>query len=116
MLTYGLDLIASKRADPGDDMLSVVVHATLDDSSPDDSHDAEPPSLTDGELYAFFSLLFSAGSETTRNAMAGGLIALAERPHDLRRPPGGPDAAAGRDRGDPALDRTVADEATDRHA
>jgi cytochrome P450 len=75
MLTYGLDLIASKRAHPGDDMLSAVVQATLDD--------VDPPSLTDGELYAFFSLLFSAGSETTRNAMAGGLIALAERPEDL---------------------------------
>jgi cytochrome P450 len=75
MLTYGLELIGSKRADPADDMLSAVVHATLDD--------VDPPSLTDGELYAFFSLLFSAGSETTRNAMAGGLIALAERPDDL---------------------------------
>jgi cytochrome P450 len=75
MLTYGLELIASKRRTPGRDMLSTVVHATLDD--------VDPPSLTDGELYAFFSLLFSAGSETTRNAMAGGLIALAERPAEV---------------------------------
>jgi len=53
-----------------------VVHATLDD--------ADPPRLTDGELYMFFSLLFSAGAETTRNAIAGGLLALAERPDQLR--------------------------------
>jgi cytochrome P450 len=33
----------------------------------------------------FFSLLFSAGAETTRNAIAGGLLALAERPDQLRR-------------------------------
>ena len=50
--------------DPTDDMLSVVVHAAL--------ADVDPPQLTDVELYAFFSLLFAAGSETTRNAIAGG--------------------------------------------
>jgi cytochrome P450 len=77
MFAYGNELIAEKRARPGDDMLSVVVHATLDD--------ADPPRLTDGELYAFFSLLFSAGAETTRNAIAGGLLALAERPDQLQR-------------------------------
>ncbi|MBJ7387620.1 MAG: cytochrome P450, partial [Mycolicibacterium sp.] len=37
--------------------------------------------LTELELYLFFSLLFSAGAETTRNAVAGGLLALIE--HDL---------------------------------
>jgi cytochrome P450 len=74
-LEYGSALIAEKRAHPTDDMLSIVVHAMLDD--------VEPPSLTDGELYAFFSLLFSAGSDTTRNAIAGGLLALIERPEQL---------------------------------
>jgi cytochrome P450 len=75
MLEYGIRLIADKRAHPTDDMLSVVVHATLDD--------VDPPQLSDGELYAFFSLLFSAGAETTRNAIAGGLLALMERPDQL---------------------------------
>lgn len=70
MAEYGNALIASKRANPTDDMLSTVVHATL--------ADVDPPSLTDGELFMFFSLLFSAGSETTRNAIAGGLLALTE--------------------------------------
>ena len=82
MRTFGEDLIAAKRRDPGDDMLSIAVHATLDD--------VDPPQLSDGELYMFFSLLFSAGSETTRNAIGGGLIALAERPdqfEDLRSDP-----------------------------
>lgn len=77
MFTYGNELIAEKRRTPGDDMLSVVVHATLDD--------ADPPRLTDGELYAFFSLLFSAGAETTRNAIAGGLLALATRPDQMQQ-------------------------------
>jgi cytochrome P450 len=75
MLEYGAALIAEKRARPTDDMLSVVVHASLDD--------VEPPELTDVELYSFFSLLFAAGSETTRNAIAGGLLALLERPDQL---------------------------------
>ena len=42
------------------------------------------PSLSDLELYLFFSLLFSAGAETTRNAVAGGLLALANHPDQLR--------------------------------
>ena len=75
MLEYGAELIARKRAEPTDDMLSIVVHATLTD--------VEPASLTDVELYAFFSLLFAAGSETTRNAVAGGLLALIDRPAQL---------------------------------
>ena len=72
MTQFGRDLIASKRETPSDDMLSIVVHATLDD--------VEPNRLTDEELYMFFSLLFAAGSETTRNAIAGGLWGLMEHP------------------------------------
>lgn len=70
MYTYGQELIAAKRADPTDDMLSVVANAS----------DA---CLSDLELYLFFSLLFSAGAETTRNAVAGGLLALIENPSQL---------------------------------
>lgn len=72
MYEYGMQLIAAKRADPGDDMLSVVANAS----------DAE---MSDMELYLFFSLLFSAGAETTRNSVAGGLLALVEHPGQLRR-------------------------------
>jgi cytochrome P450 len=76
MYSYGQELIASKRAQPTDDMLSVVANAALDD--------AEAPAMSDLELYLFFSLLFSAGAETTRNAVAGGLLALAEHPDQLQ--------------------------------
>lgn len=72
MYTYGQSLIAAKRAEPTDDMLSVVANATVDDER-----------LSDLELYLFFSLLFSAGAETTRNAVAGGLLALAENPSQM---------------------------------
>ena len=68
MYAYGQELIAAKRAEPTDDMLSVVANA-MDDSG---------PVMSELELYLFFSLLFSAGAETTRNSVAGGLLALIE--------------------------------------
>jgi cytochrome P450 len=64
MYTYGQELIASKRAEPSDDMLSIVANADV----------------SNAEVYLFFNLLFSAGAETTRNAVAGGLLALADHP------------------------------------
>ncbi|CAA0079459.1 Putative cytochrome P450 126 [Mycolicibacterium vanbaalenii] len=67
MYAYGQELIAAKRAAPTDDMLSVVVNS-------------DDPALSDIESYLFFNLLFSAGAETTRNSIAGGLLALAENP------------------------------------
>jgi cytochrome P450 len=79
MYTYGQELIASKRAAPTDDMLSVVANA-----KPDDLGGEAAPAMSDLELYLFFSLLFSAGAETTRNAVGGGLLALADQPEQLR--------------------------------
>jgi cytochrome P450 len=74
MYAYGQELIAAKRAEPTDDMLSVVANATLD------ADGLAAPFLSELELYLFFSLLFSAGAETTRNAVGGGMLALAEHP------------------------------------
>ncbi|HEX2286465.1 MAG TPA: cytochrome P450 [Mycobacterium sp.] len=71
MYNYGQELIAAKRRDPTDDMLSVVANASLDTP------------VSDIEVYLFFNLLFSAGAETTRNAVAGGLLALADHPDQL---------------------------------
>ncbi|MFE3227886.1 cytochrome P450 [Nocardia sp. NPDC059228] len=72
---YGLAQIAQRRADPGADMLSLVVHAEMPDE--------DPPRLSDEELRSFFNLLFSGGSDTTRNAIAAGLLALIENPSQL---------------------------------
>ncbi len=43
--------------------------------------DGEP--LTDMEQHMFFSLIIAAGSETTRNSIAVGMLALTERPDAL---------------------------------
>lgn len=77
MYAYGAELVAAKRANPTDDMLSIVAND-------------EACGLSELELYLFFSLLFSAGAETTRNAVAGGLLALIDHPdqmHLLRSSP-----------------------------
>ena len=75
LFEYGAALIEEKRASPRADMLSTVIHAELPDE--------DPPRLTDDELSAFFSLLFSAGAETTRNAIAGAMLACTQWPQQL---------------------------------
>jgi cytochrome P450 len=77
MMEYGTALIAEKRAQPRDDMLSIVVNASLPGE--------EQPALSDGELLSFFTLLFAAGSDTTRNAAAGGMLELARDPGQWQR-------------------------------
>ncbi|MGH7804440.1 MAG: cytochrome P450 [Candidatus Binatia bacterium] len=88
---YGGSLIEKKRREPADDILSTIVHAKLDDGSPD---------LDNRELRAFFDLLFPAGAETTRSAIAGTLLALIENPQELERL-----------RADPASMKTFVEEA-----
>jgi cytochrome P450 len=73
---YADTLVQRKRSEPGDDILSVIVHAQLDDGS---------PQLNNQELRAFFNLLFPAGAETTRGSIAGGLLALIENPDEHER-------------------------------
>ena len=73
---YADTIVEQKRRAPQDDILSVIVHAQLEDGS---------PQLDNRELRAFFALLFPAGAETTRSSIAGGLVALLENPHELER-------------------------------
>ncbi len=80
MFEYGSWLIGEKRRAPGEDMLSAVLHGTIDDAPP-----------TELEALMFFNLLIAAGSETTRNSLAVGLLALVDHPaawDDLRADPG----------------------------
>lgn len=72
MFAYGASLIEMRRRDPGDDLLSAAVHGTILDGD-------EPRKLREDELQLLFSLLVAAGTETTRNTIAVGVAALAER-------------------------------------
>jgi cytochrome P450 len=74
MFEYGGRLIAEKRARPGDDLLSAVVHGRVAGADGTD----EP--LSELEQQMFFNLLIAAGSETTRNTIALGVLACIEQP------------------------------------
>lgn len=74
MFAYGTDLLAAKRACPADDLLSILATAQL----PDEAGPGGP--LTDLEQQMSFNLLIAAGSETTRNSITAGLLALAADP------------------------------------
>ena len=87
---YADGIVEQKRREPTDDILSVIVHARLEDGS---------PQLGNRELRAFFALLFPAGAETTRSSIAGGLVALIENPSKLKRL-----------RADPALMKSAVEE------
>jgi cytochrome P450 len=78
---YGLELIAKKRANPGNDILSTIIRARLEPG--EEGHEGGP--LTDQELVNFFMLLFPAGAETTRSAIGGGLRALMDHPDQMQR-------------------------------
>lgn len=86
---YGEALVARRREAAGDDMLSSVVHAEIDGDG------GRRGGLTDAEVLSFFHLLLIAGSETTRNAIAHGLLALLQHPDELRRLRADPSAMPG---------------------
>jgi cytochrome P450 len=66
------DMIAWKRANPADDLLTALIEA-------EDDGDA----LNDDELIAQTLLLYIAGHETTVNLIAGGALALLRTPGQL---------------------------------
>jgi cytochrome P450 len=66
------EMIAWKRANPADDLLTALIHA-------EDDGDV----LDDDELVAQTLLLYIAGHETTVNLIAGGTLALLRHPAQL---------------------------------
>ena len=72
MSQIAADMIAWKRANPADDLLTALIHA-------EDDGDV----LNDDELVAQTLLLYIAGHETTVNLIAGGTLALLRHPAQL---------------------------------
>ncbi|RSN55649.1 cytochrome P450 [Actinomadura sp. WAC 06369] len=65
-------LIAGKRADPADDLLSDLIHRA-----------GAEPALTDDELVGIANLLLLAGYETTAGMLGLGTFVLLQRPRQL---------------------------------
>jgi cytochrome P450 len=67
MFNYAHDVWNAKQADPGDDLASKLVHGNVDGHR-----------LDEIDFNLFFLLLVDAGGDTTRNLVAGGMLALFE--------------------------------------
>ena len=79
MYAYVNDLARQRRADPRDDIVTLLVNAEIDGDS-----------LSEVEFDMFMLLLTLAGNETTRNSTSWGMRALIENPEQygrLRRHP-----------------------------
>jgi cytochrome P450 len=74
MLMYAADVRRRKLAEPADDIATALVHATVDGEE-----------LSAEQFNWFFLLLINAGGDTTRNAVAGGMLALFEHPAQRER-------------------------------
>jgi cytochrome P450 len=69
LAAYAIQLYESRKADPGDDLISLLVNTEVE---------GEPMSVAD--YLSAFVLLVVAGNETTRNSISGGLLALCQYP------------------------------------
>ncbi len=74
MYAYADAMCAERRSNPRDDLMTVLLEADIDGDR-----------LSDMQLASFFMLLQNAGSETTRNLITTGTLALLERPAQLER-------------------------------
>jgi cytochrome P450 family 142 subfamily A polypeptide 1 len=93
---YVTGIIEARRADPRDDLISILVHAKDEGVLVD--FDRRPTVLDNGfgraeeqialnndELIKFCVLLLVAGNETTRNALSGAMKLLIEHPEQRRQ-------------------------------
>jgi cytochrome P450 len=74
MFMYADAMCEERRANPQDDLMSVLITADVDGET-----------LTQMQIDLFFMLLQNAGSETTRNLLTTGTIVLLEHPDQLAR-------------------------------
>jgi cytochrome P450 len=78
LFLYAQALGREKRTNPSDDVWTILSRAEVI------GDDGDATELTDFELDLFFLILTLAGSETTRNAISQGLVALLDHPAQLR--------------------------------
>ena len=71
---YFSALTAARRANPTEDLASAIANGTID---------GEP--LSDVDTASYYVIVASAGHDTTKDAISGGLLALIENPDQLAR-------------------------------
>ncbi|TMA33809.1 MAG: cytochrome P450 [Deltaproteobacteria bacterium] len=71
---YFSKIIADRRANPRDDLATVLANAQIDGAP-----------MGPVETLGYYLIVFTAGHDTTRNAISGGLLALLENPDQLAR-------------------------------
>jgi cytochrome P450 len=74
MFSYAEAMCVDRQANPRDDLISVLLDAEV-----------EGDRLTQMQINLFFMVLQNAGSETTRNLITSGTLALLEHPDQLAR-------------------------------
>ena len=74
MSAYLAEIIAQRRTEPKDDLLTRLVKAEVDNER-----------LTQEEILGFFQLLLLAGQETTTNLINNAVLCLLENPDQLAR-------------------------------
>jgi len=95
-MTYVTEIIESRRNEPKDDLISILVqakdegvlveHASSGDSVDDVyDRDADHRAMNNDELIKMSILLMVAGNETTRNGLSGGMQLLIENPEARQR-------------------------------
>jgi len=72
--TYFSELTASRREHPTEDLASAIANGRVD---------GEP--LSDVDTASYYVIVASAGHDTTKDAISGGLLALIENPSELER-------------------------------
>jgi cytochrome P450 len=72
--TYFAQLTASRREHPTEDLASAIANGRID---------GEP--LSDVDTASYYVIIASAGHDTTKDAISGGLLALIQNPGELAR-------------------------------
>lgn len=72
MFTYSQKVFADKRANPADDLASLLANGAIDERPIDEL-----------DFFLWFLLLIDAGGDTTRNLVGGGMHALFAHPEQL---------------------------------
>lgn len=73
-LQYFMKIIADRRASARDDLAGVLANARVDGAR-----------MGDIETLGYYLITFTAGHDTTRNSLAGGMLALLENPAEREK-------------------------------